>query len=73
MKTSKQILRYSLAASLTLLANSSQAQDAKGCDRTVSAEHLEPAIPRQAQDQAALAATARTPTAFREPCCGMPN
>ena len=55
MKTNKHVLRYSLAASLTLLTTASQAQEAKGWDRTVrTADYLEPAIPHPTQQQAAL-------------------
>ena len=55
VQTNKHILLYSLAASLTLLTGASQAQEAKGWDRTVRvAEHLEPAIPHPTQEQAAL-------------------
>ena len=50
MQTNKNILRYSLAASLTLMTAASQAQEAKGWDRTVrTADYLEPAIPRPTQ------------------------
>ena len=56
MQTNKNILRYSLAASLTLMMSAaSQAQEAKGWDRTVrTADYLEPAIPRPTQQQATL-------------------
>ena len=55
MKTNKHVLRYSLAASLTLMTAASQAQEAKGWDRTVrTADYLEPAIPHPTQQQAAL-------------------
>ncbi len=54
MQTNKHILLYSLAASLTFLTGASQAQEAKGWDRTVRvADHLEPAIPHQADEQTA--------------------
>ena len=54
MKVYGNILLASLAASLTLLTAPSMAQDAKGWDRTVRvADYLEPAIPHQAQEQAA--------------------
>lgn len=55
MKALKHILSCSLAASFTLLATTSHAQEAKGWDRTVrTADYLEPAIPRPAQEQTAL-------------------
>lgn len=51
----KSVLTCSLAASLTFGAAASQAQYINGWDRTVRvAEHLEPAIPNPAQDQAVL-------------------
>jgi arylsulfatase len=54
VQTNKHILLYSLAASLTFLTGASQAQEAKGWDRTVRvADHLEPAIPHQADEQTA--------------------
>src|SRR4029077_19541967 len=54
VQTNKHILLYSLAASLTFLTGASQAQEAKGWDRTVRvADHLEPAIPHQAEEQTA--------------------
>ena len=54
VQTNKHILLYSLAASLTVLTGASQAQEAKGWDRTVRvADHLEPAIPHQAEEQTA--------------------
>src|SRR6478752_2217442 len=55
MKALKHILSCSLAASFTLLANTSHAQEAKGWDRTVrTADYLGPVIPRPAQEQSAL-------------------
>jgi hypothetical protein len=61
MKTNKHVLRYSLAASLTLLTTASQAQEAKGWDRTVrTADYLEPAIPHPTQQQAALESCANS-------------
>ena len=54
VQAKKHALLYSLAASLTLLTGASQAQEAKGWNRTVRvADHLEPAIPHQAEEQTA--------------------
>ncbi|XUJ36061.1 sulfatase-like hydrolase/transferase [Bradyrhizobium japonicum] len=55
MKSHKQLLLCSLAASLTLIAGASRSQEVKGWDRTVrTADYLEPAIPHPTQQQAAL-------------------
>ena len=55
MRLQKRALLCSLAASLTLISAASRAQEAKGWDRTVRvADYLEPAIPHEAQEQAAL-------------------
>ncbi len=55
MKGRRSALLYSMAASFALLTTGSPAQEAKGWDRTVRvADYLEPAIPHQSQEQAAL-------------------
>lgn len=55
MQISKRFLLGSVMASLALMSTASEAQEAKGWDRTVRvADYLEPAIPRQSQQQAAL-------------------